>query len=234
MVSEAEYNLALQAILKFEANPAYLPSKEELDACLAIHVECAKSILRKARWTLIPEEKPQEKFTKIFEALDVWDQNRIRQHEMELISAKLDGLCDADMNLLLKRFRLNLLPHNVVWICIAELFQARVYQSGLTEAELGKDAALEYEKCFAFDPDYLTVDQIARREGIELVVPDGRRGNFVGSVVASDHRSFLVLFCRAKALAIPFCVLAEGQERPCVGDSVSMKFNEGTLEMYTY
>lgn len=235
MVSEEEENLARQANVKFMENPAFKPSQEEGNACLMMlldeHIQGVKSILAQARWTLIPEEKPQEKFTKIFDALDVWDQNRIRRHEIELIAAKLNGLSDSDMDLLLKRCRLNLLPCNVVWSCLKELFQARVYQSMLTEAELGKDAALEFEKCFAFDIDYLTVDQMARRNGIELVEPNWKRGNYVGTIAASDYRSFLVLFCRTGALAIPFCVLAEGQERPSVGDSVSMKFNEGTLEM---
>lgn len=234
MVSEAEENLARQANLKFMDNPAFKPSQEEGNACLMMlldeHIEWVKSMLAQARWTLIPEEKPQEKFTKIFDALDVWDQNNIRRHELKFIAARLNGLSDSDMDLLLKQCRLHL-PCNVVWSCLEELFQARVYQSMLTEAELGKDAALEYEKCFAFDPEYLTVDEMARMHGIELVVPNGKRGNYVGPIVASDHRAVLVLFCRTKALVIPFCALAMGHERPCVGDFVSLKFNEGTLEL---
>jgi len=229
MVSETEQNLAHQANLKFMENPAFKPSQEEWNACLMMLLDeyagMLKTIVAEGGYTLQPDGCP-EKITKILDAQYKWDQKNIRQHEVKLVAAQLMGFSDSDMDLLLKGCRLHLVPLNVVWSCLGELFQARVHQSQLVEAELGAFAAQQYIKFFSFDS---TVDMQALDMGLEVVEPNRKRGLFRGPVVGIDHRAVLIKFCESKALVLPFGTLAAGQERPGIGDTVLMKFNEGAL-----
>lgn len=79
------------------------------------------------------------------------------------------------------------------------------------------------------DVNAKTVAMQAADLGLDIVEPDRQRGQYVGPMVGSDHRAALVKFNRKSVLELPFAELAEGQEKPNVGDRIRMGFKNGAL-----
>lgn len=80
-----------------------------------------------------------------------------------------------------------------------------------------------------FDINAKTVDEQAADLGLAVDEVNTDRGLYVGTVVGLDHRAGLVKFNRSAAVVLPFAGLADGQERPVLGDMVRMKFAKGEL-----
>lgn len=74
-----------------------------------------------------------------------------------------------------------------------------------------------------------TIEQQAEDVGLVLQDPDYVRGQYFGPVVGEDHKASLVKVTRSDALALPFAALSPGQERPKLGEAVSMAYEAGAL-----
>jgi len=95
--------------------------------------------------------------------------------------------------------------------------------------EIGAHTFSRVLKEQGFDVDALTIDAQAKELDLDLVKPDTARGLYVGPVVGMDHRSVLIKYARGKAVELPFTALAQGQEKPGMGDMVKMKYRDGGL-----
>lgn len=235
MENEAERILACQIVAKYEADHSYQPSEDERDAVAVLEnvfndkIGRAKSILSRQLYTLHPDEIPP-RITNTFDAQSGYIQKRIRRHEIALLAARLNGLPNSKLDILLNRcgLRPDLVLPGIVWRCLSELFMVRVHQSLLIKAELGEFSEEQYWKYFAFDA---TVDLQAVELGLALVEPDRKRGQYVGPLVGMDHRAGLIKFARKGAVELPFKALAEGQRKPGLGDTVRLSFRAGKMEV---
>lgn len=81
------------------------------------------------------------------------------------------------------------------------------------------------------DVNAKTIAQLAEDMGLALQEPDRARGKYFGPVVGEDHKASLVKVTRSDAMALPFAALSPGQERPKVGEAVSMAFKAGVLSV---
>ncbi len=80
-----------------------------------------------------------------------------------------------------------------------------------------------------YDVNAPTVDAQAAALGLTMITPDIERGQYYGPVVGGDHRAALVKSSRDKAVDLPYVKLADGQEKPGLGEMVKMKFTGGEL-----
>lgn len=105
-------------------------------------------------------------------------------------------------------------------------------ENGLVGRHAGDIGAHTFNRLLkeqGYDVHAATVDMQARELGLVLVEPDTSRGQYVGSVVGSDHRAVLIKFARDKSIELPFKEIPNDQPRPNLGDTVRMKFKAGDL-----
>lgn len=79
--------------------------------------------------------------------------------------------------------------------------------------------------------DALPVEQVAINGGLRLIKPDTRRGQYVGPVVAQDHRASVLKTSREGALLLPHKELPAGIGKPNKGDLVVVKFGGDRMQV---
>lgn len=80
-----------------------------------------------------------------------------------------------------------------------------------------------------FDVRAPSVKYQAEALDLVMVEPDRNRGQYIGPVAGLDHRAALIKFNRTTAIELPFAALADGQNRPVMGDMVRLGFRNGLL-----
>lgn len=75
------------------------------------------------------------------------------------------------------------------------------------------------------------VNQILERENLKVTEPDRQRGQYIGPVVAVDHRDWAVKWARESALVMRYKDLPDGVEKPARGDLVKLKFSNSRVDV---
>jgi hypothetical protein len=75
--------------------------------------------------------------------------------------------------------------------------------------------------------DAPNAERLIEQAGLKLTAPDRQRGQYVGPVVAVDHRASVVKWSRDSAIVISHRELPEGGARPEKGDTLRVKFSGG-------
>lgn len=74
-------------------------------------------------------------------------------------------------------------------------------------------------------------EQVAIDAGLKLVAKDTRRGEYVGPVVAQDHRVSVIKHAKDKAIVVSHAELPPGMDKPALGKSMQVKYRGDQLVM---
>lgn len=81
------------------------------------------------------------------------------------------------------------------------------------------------------DVNQPTVNEQAANLGLQVISPDVEKGQYIGPVIAVDHRSALVKCAQNKAVILNFKELPNNMEKVNLDDTLSMRFANGELRV---
>lgn len=229
MITNEENILIMQALNKLKENPSYHLTEEELEAFIGWMARKIMFDAIDAIDTIQTDGLPRGELTITLDAQSEYVQKKIRRHATELTEAWPEECFD----IALERCGLgkNLILPAVVRRCLIELLVhhdlfRQFFDSYTAEYISQQPSNMPPQE---YDPNALTVNQMAAALGLTLVAPNTKRGQYFGQMVGGDYRVALIKFRTDGAIKLPFKYLAEGQRRPVVGDNVKMKFSNEVL-----
>lgn len=82
-----------------------------------------------------------------------------------------------------------------------------------------------------YDINAPTVEEQAKLRNLEIIEPDRQRGQYIGPVVGTDHKSVIIKYARDRVVELPYSDLPANVNRPGNGDIVRMKFKDKVLSV---